>query len=104
MVPDKFEGIKIISFKYNVHCSPSSPLVSNKDVIDWDVNKLDEKANKAHDQKSNTSSPSNGSEFFTVRLGAFFDKVDGILGKLTKRLDKNLVESFLLSHLVIFVV
>lgn len=83
-----------MSLKHQHH----HPLVSDKDVIDWDMNKLDEKSNKAHDQKSNTGCPCNGSEFFTVGFGTFFDKVNGVLGKLTKRLDENLVESLLLSH------
>jgi hypothetical protein len=81
-----------------VNNSIKSSLVSNKDVIDRDVNKLDKKSNKSHDQKSNSSSPGNSSEFFTIGLGTFLDKVDGVLGKLTERLDENLVESFLLSH------
>ena len=62
------------------------------------MNKLDEKSNKSHNQKADTRSSGDGSEFFTIGLGAFLDKVDGVLGKLTKRLDENLVESFLLSH------
>lgn len=73
-------------------------LVSNKDVINWNMNKLDKKSNESHNQKANTSSSGNGSEFFTIGLGAFLDKVDGVLGELTEGLDKNLVESFLLSH------
>lgn len=73
-------------------------LVSNKDVINWDVNKLDEKSNKSHNQKANARGSGNGSEFFTIGLGTFLDKVDRVLGKLTKWLDENFVESFLLSH------
>ena len=81
-----------------VNNSIKSSLVSNKDVIDWDVNKLDKKSNKSHDQKSNTSSSGNSSEFLPIGLGALLDKVYGVLGKLAKWLDENLVESFLLSH------
>ena len=65
------------------------------------MNKLDKKSNESHNQKANTRSSGDGSEFFTIGLGAFLDKVDGVLGKLTKRLDENLVESFLLSHVEI---
>ena len=66
------------------------------------MNKLDEKSNKSHNQKANTCSSGDHSEFFTIGLGAFLDKVDGVLGKLTERLDENLVESFLLSHIDYF--
>ena len=62
------------------------------------MNKLDKKSNKSHDQKSNPSSSGNSSEFFPIGLGALLDKVYGVLGKLAKWLDENLVESFLLSH------
>ena len=62
------------------------------------MNKLDKKSNKSHDQKSNTSSSGNSSEFLPIGLGALLDKVYGVLGKLAKWLDENLVESFLLSH------
>lgn len=87
-----------------LYSNATTLLVSNKDVINWNVNKLDEKSNESHNQKANTRSSGNGSEFFTIGLGAFLDKVDGVLGKLTERLDENLVESFLLSHFDYFVV
>ena len=103
MILDRLERIKKSS--RNFHSSkPFTELVSNKDVIDWNMNKLDEKSNKSHNQKANTCSSGDGSEFFTIGLGAFLDKVDGVLGKLTKRLDENLVESFLLSHIGCFFV
>ena len=62
------------------------------------MNKLDKKSNESHNQKSNACGSGDGGEFLSIGLGAFLDKVDGILGELAERLDENLVESFLLSH------
>ena len=62
------------------------------------MHQFDEEADESHDQKPNASSFGNGREFLPVRLGAFFDEVDRVLGKLLEGLDEQLLDSFLLSH------
>jgi len=62
------------------------------------MDQLYEKPNESHNQKPNSGGTSDCGKFFTIRLGAFFDQMDGILGELTEWLDENFVESFFLAH------
>lgn len=74
-------------------------LVTNKNVVDWDMHQLHKEANEPHDQKSNTGGFCNLHEFLPIGLCAFLNKVDWILGKLLERLNEHLIKSFLLSHI-----
>lgn len=74
-------------------------LTPDQDIVDWDVNELDEKADEAHDEEADTGGPSDLHKFLTVRLCALFHQVHRVPRKLLKRFDQNLVESFLFCHL-----
>ena len=110
----------------------SNRLVSDQNIVDWDVDELDEETNETHDQKANAlttrkerakvelsesieatkrlqpqtslattyRSTSNGREFFSVGLGALLDEMNRVLGELSQGFDENLVESFLISHVL----
>lgn len=91
-------AMKFIPPSPDTHDNISLKLISNQNIIDWDMHQLDEKANKSHDQKSDPGCTSNLCELLTVGLGAFFDEVDRVLGELTERLDEDLVETFFFCH------
>lgn len=73
----------------------SFDLVSNKNVVNGDVNQFDKETNESHNEETNRGRPRDHQKFFAIRLGAFLDQVHGILGELFERFNKNLVESFL---------
>ena len=58
------------------------------------MNQLDKEPNEPHDQKSNSSSPSNLCKLLSIRFGALLYQMHRILGELLKRFNQNLVKSF----------
>jgi hypothetical protein len=73
-------------------------LVSNQNVIDWNVDKLDKESDETHDKETNAGSSGNLSKFLAIRLGALFDQMNRVLGKLLKGFNQNLVETLLIRH------
>ena len=70
-------------------------LVSDQNIVDWNMNELDKETNESHDQKPNTGCLGNLHEFLSVWLGALLDQVHGIASKLLEGLHQDLVETFL---------
>lgn len=58
------------------------------------MNQLDKESDETHNQKSDAGGACNLSKLLAVWLGAFFDKVDGVLGELAEGLDEDFVEAF----------
>lgn len=85
--------------KKSVFFSNSLPvsrwLISNQNIVDGNVYKLDKESNETHNQKADSGGPGNGHEFFSVGLGALFDQVHGVFGELLEGFDQHLVETFL---------
>lgn len=54
-------------------------LGTHNDVVDGDVYKLDEEANKSHDGEPNRCGHGDLLELLPVRLGAALDQPDGVL-------------------------
>ena len=73
-------------------------LVSNQNVIDWNVHKLDKESNESHDEEPNAGSLRNLSEFLAIRFGALFDQMNRVLGKLLERFDQDLIKTLLFRH------
>jgi hypothetical protein len=62
------------------------------------VDKLDKKSNETHDEETNAGGSGNLSEFLAIGLGALFDQMNRVLGKLLEGFDQNLVETLLIRH------
>jgi len=82
------------SEKFQVKYPPNF-LVSYQNIVDWDMDKLHKKANKTHNQETDSGCSGNVCEFLSVWFGALLNQVDRILGKLLQRFNQNLVKSFL---------
>jgi hypothetical protein len=64
-------------------------LVVDDNVIDWNVNQFDEKADEAHDGETDGGSNRNLFELFAVRLGTTTNQTHRIAGELFHRFNER---------------
>lgn len=62
------------------------------------MDELDKETNETHNEKAGADSSGNHGEFLSVRLGALFDQMHRITGKLLQWLNEHFVDSFFVGH------
>jgi len=70
-------------------------LISNKNIVNGNVNQLDKEPNESHDEKADTCRLGDLHKFLSIGFRTFLDQMRRVLGKLPQWLDEHLIESFL---------